>query len=229
MSTRKVPMVTEEYYHVYNRGVEKRDVFLHEDDLNRFLSSLIEFNSKKPIGSLHERSFIKHDQEGNEPKEKLVNIIAYSLNPNHFHLILQQERDGGISEFMKRLGGGYTGYFNEKYKRSGALFQGKYKSKHVNSDNYLKHLSAYVNLNFKIDKLGGRTPKLYRSSWDEYLGDSKESICKKDPILEQFKNIEDYKNYCEESLKDIISRKKDLEWEDYKKLEDLGVGPPSGE
>jgi REP element-mobilizing transposase RayT len=222
MSTRKTPLVTKELYHVYNRGVEKRDVFLNQDDLNRFFSSIIEFNSQKPIGSLHERSFVK--KEG-EPGEKLVSIVAYCLNPNHFHLILQQEMDGGISEFMKRLGGGYTGYFNEKNKRSGALFQGKYKSKHVDSDNYLKHLSAYINLN---SKLGGPTPKLYRSSWDEYVGDSKEYVCKKDPVLGQFKNKEEYKKFCEESLKDIIGRKKDLEWEDYKKLGDLGVGPPSG-
>ena len=182
MPTRKTPLENKEIYHIYNRGVDKRDIFQNENDLNRFFSSLIEFNSSEPIGSIHERSFVKDKTIKNE--DKLVNIVAYCLNPNHFHLMLQQEKDGGISEFMKRLAGGYTGYFNEKHKRSGSLFQGKFKSNHVNTDNYLKHLSAYINLNFKIDPLGGSTPKLYKSSWDEYtIENCQNSICKKEDYL----------------------------------------------
>ena len=223
---RKTPLLTNEIYHIYNRGVDKRQVFQDRADLDRFFTSICEFNTLEPIGSLYQKSFTKNQLSG--PTTKLVEIIAYCLNPNHFHIILQQVKDGGISEFMKRLAGGYSRYFNEKNKRNGALFQGKFKSVHVNSDNYLKHLSAYVNLNFKIGKLSGPTTKLYRSSWDEYLSDSREAICKKEIVLEQFKDTEDYKNFCEESLKDIVNRKKDIEWEDFKNITDLGVQPPSG-
>ena len=133
----KTPFVTGEFYHIYNRGVDKRNIFITQEDLNRFIQSMIEFNVIEPIGSIYENSFIKK-QLGNETsklsksvnlkpprlKEKLINIIAHCLNPNHFHFILEAKEDNGISEFIKRLAGGYTKYFNNKYARSGSLFPG---------------------------------------------------------------------------------------------------------
>lgn len=205
--------VTGEFYHVFNRGVDKRKIFVNQYDVERFLESMQVFNSVSPIGSLYEKSFEKK-LGGETPKsERLVNFISYCLNFNHFHFILEQVSDGGISEFMKRMGG-YTWYFNNKYKRTGALFAGTFKSRHIDSNEYLLHLSAYVNLNNRAHQLGGETPKLVRSSWDEYIGgggsktQSKNDLCDKGIILEQFRNAKEYSAFALESIQDIVERKR---------------------
>jgi putative transposase len=172
---------------------------------------MVVFNSVKPVGSLFEQSFLK------EKQKPLVKFIAYNLLPNHFHFILEQVVEGGISEFMKRLLGGYTWYFNKKNKRSGSLFQGTFKSKLIDSNEYLLHISVYVNLNDKIP-LGGETAKLGKSSWNEYVNQDKviEKICLgKYVILEQFDSVEDYKEFANSSLEDIRENKKE-----YKDLEE---------
>jgi len=212
MSTRKQAFANGEFFHVYNRGVDKRIIFTDEYDIRRFFQSMIEFNAVDPIGSLYENSFNKLGSETPKFGKKLVNIIAYCLNPNHFHIILEQLIDGGISEFMKRLGGGFTNYFNNKYKRSGALFQGVFKDVHIDSNEYLLHVSAYVNLNDRVHKLGGETPKLVRSrsSWEEYTDPKIKGICEKEIILGQFKNMDEYKEFALSSLESIIKRKDEL-------------------
>jgi len=196
-----------EYYHIYNRGVDKRAIFRNQFDFARFLQSIEEFNSEDPIGSIYENSFIKDKRKAK--KKKLVNIICYCLNPNHYHFILEQLVDKGIEKFMHKLGSGYTTYFNLKCRRSGALFQGPFQAIHVDSNEYLLHLNAYVNLNFKVHKLklGDLVPK-WRSSWDEYGNErSSADLCKKDIILKQFKNRAEYKEFAENSLIDILHRK----------------------
>ena len=123
---RKHPFISGSYFHVYNRGVDKRDIFMDEKDVERFLLCMKLFSYKDPVGSLElalreQKSFVdvRHLQIS-ENKKRFVSIVEYCLNPNHFHFILKQEIDGGISEFMKRLQGGYTRYFNDKNRRSGA-------------------------------------------------------------------------------------------------------------
>jgi REP element-mobilizing transposase RayT len=208
------PFVTGKFYHVFNRGVDKRNIFSDEYDSARFLESMLVFNNIEPIGSIYERSFKKEALLGGPtPKsERLVNIVAYCLILNHFHLILEQVSEGGISEFMKRLSGGYTTYFNLREERSGHLFQGKFKARHVTTDEYLLHLSAYVNLNDRVhqlgNSLGGPTPKLTRSSWEEYVGEVKLPMCEKDVVLGRFKNSGEYKKYAESALVTMVERKK---------------------
>lgn len=80
----------------------------------------------------------------------MVKFIAYCINPNHYHFILQQVSEKGIEKFMQRLGMGYAKYFNNRRKRSGTLFQGKFKARHIDSNEYLLHVSSYVNLNYKL-------------------------------------------------------------------------------
>lgn len=201
-------------YHIYNRGVDKRKIFSTQKDLDRFFESMSAFNCIEPVGSLYEQSFQK-----DKIKKPLVKFIAYNLLSNHFHFILEQVAEGGISEFMKRLLGGYTWYFNKKHKRSGSLFQGTFKSKYIDSDGYLLHSSVYVNLNDKIP-LGGLTAKLTKSSWKEYVDidscKSNEKICLgKDIVLKQFDSIEDYKKFALDCLDDIRLNK-----EKYKELEE---------
>ena len=202
---RKAKFVNNEYYHIFNRGVDKREVFSDQDDLSRFFQSMCEFNTIEPIGSIFENSF---RQLGNRmsKQSKLVNFVCYCLNPNHYHFILEQATDNGIEKFMHRLGIGYTKYFNKKYDRSGVLFQGGFKAVHIDSNEYLLHLSAYVNLNDKVHSLGNSVSKLVLSSWEEYI-DGRNSFCNKDIILGQFKNLLEYKNFAENSLIDIKERK----------------------
>ncbi len=128
---RKVIFTNKEYYHIYNRGVDKRVIFENKYDYVRFIESMFEFNIDKSIGSLYKKRLKnKNDSISNLQKncEKLVEIIAYCLNHNHYHLLLKQVADGGISKFMHKIGTGYTNYFNEKKDRSGSLFQGSFKA-----------------------------------------------------------------------------------------------------
>ena len=211
MSTRKTSFANGEFYHVYNRGVDKRIIFTDTHDAHRFLKSMVEFNSTDPVGSLYENSFRNLGGETAKIEEKLVNIVAYCLNPNHFHLVLEQLTDGGISEFMKRIGG-YTWYFNNKYRRNGSLFQGVFKDVHIDSNEYLLHVSAYVNLNDRVHKLGGETAKLIESisSWGEYVEKGIKGICEKEIILGQFKNVDEYRDFALSSLESIIRRKEEM-------------------
>lgn len=211
MGTRKISFANGEVYHVFNRGVDKRIIFTDRYDMDRFFKSIIEFNVIDPIGSLYENSFLELGGETAKLSGKLVNIVAYCLNFNHYHFILEQLVDGGISEFMKRLGG-YTWYFNNKYERSGSLFQGVFKSVHIDSNEYLLHVSAYVNLNDRVHQLGGFTAKLVesKSSWGEYMDKKINGICEKGIILEQFNNVHDYEKFALLSLESILQKKEEL-------------------
>jgi len=216
---RKTKFVTQEFYHIYNRGVDKRDIFMDSDDVIRFLLCMSVFNIEDPIGSIYENSFLKKKQLGSRAPKlgKLVNFVAYCLNQNHYHFILEPLTDDGVQKFMHKLSTGYTNYFNEKYKRSGSLFQGKYKATHISSNNYLLHLSVYVNWNYRVHK--GLNKKwmenLTISSFPEYIGETAKSFCVKDIILGQFSDVKEYRSFCEETLPWILRRKdeeKDLKY-----------------
>lgn len=195
-----------EFYHIYNRGTDKRKIFMDRDDIEHFLLSMIEFNTLKPIGSLYELSFRKNKERSRS--DSLINILCYCLNPNHFHIMLQQVKNKGIEKFMHRLGTGYTRYFNDKHKRSGSLFQGSYKALHVTSNRYLLYLSSYINLNFRVHQLSGLATKLTASSWDEYVKDvGSKGFCTTKIILHQFSNKKEYKIFSEESLENILEQK----------------------
>lgn len=214
---RKTAFVNGEYYHIYNRGTDKRTIVLDRYDADRFLQSMREFNTIEPIGSIFENSFRDKTELGNRtPKSSLVEIACYCLNPNHFHMLVKQISNNGISEFIKRLSGGYTNYFNKKYKRSGVLFQGKFKDRHIKRNEHLLYLSSYVNLNDKVHKLAIKSEHpLIRSSWKEYIDPQIGAcICIKDIILSQFSHKEEYKKYALKTL-EYIKEKKLL----YKELE----------
>jgi len=204
-SMRNLEYTTGEYYHVFNRGNNKREVFLDKYDLGRFFLSMREFNTDKPIGSIYEQSFKKESVgTGTAKNTRLVDFICYCLNPNHFHFALKQLKDDGIIKFMHRLGTGYTKYFNQKYENIGSLFQGTYKAKHIDTNEYLLHLSTYINLNPEAHRLGSLASK---SSWEEYINTNTKGFCNKDVILGQFKNISEYKKFAQESLETIKTNK----------------------
>lgn len=208
---RDTKFTTNEFYHICNRGTDKRDIFLDKEDVWRFLQYLKEINSIELIGSLYQNSFRKKDKlRSSTPK--LVNIIAYCLNQNHFHLILEPAIEDGIQKFMHRLSTGYTNYFNEKNKRSGCLFQGRYKAKHISSNEYLLHLGVYVNLNDKVHKGMNKSwmSELPFSSFKEYIDIKCKGICKKDIILGQFKSAGNFSKYCFDLLPVIQKRKEEM-------------------
>ncbi len=154
MSIRKVNFVEEEYYHIYNRGNSKQKIFNDNEDYFHFVKLLYISNRIE--------NFVIRDLSKNvfnvQRTKILVGIGAYCLMPNHFHLILTQTEDGGISKFMQKLSTAYSMYYNKKYKRTGSLFEGKFKSIHVSDDIYMKYLFSYIHLN---------PIKLIQKNWKE--------------------------------------------------------------
>jgi putative transposase len=175
------PLVSGERYHIYNRGVDKRVVYLDIEDYLRFYQTLAFFNTPEPTMNyrLAQGSY-------SDGSKKLVEINAYSLLPNHFHLIVEQLVDGGISEFMKRLSGGYTNYFNEKYDRSGSLFQGKFKRVHISSDEQFNYLFSYVNENHSVHDLSFERQICHSSSL-HFQGIMKSKLISNNDITYRYK------------------------------------------
>lgn len=199
------------YYHIYNRGSDKRDIILEKKDIERFIQSLIEFNVVDPIQSIYQQQFKKRLKlSSSTTKKSLVSIVAYCINKNHFHLILSPLVDSGIEKFMQRIGG-YTRYFNEKYDRSGVLFQGRFKSKEIEDNNYLLNLSAYVNFNNRKNN-GSLLCEFSKSSLDEYITHGIKGLCSKDIVLSNFKNKKDYFSFAKSSWKETLKRKEEIEF-----------------
>ena len=186
-----------EFYHVYNRGNSKQIIFRDKQDYNRFLALLYAVNTKQNlIFRLVLNDMYKFDRE-----ERLVSIGGYCLMPNHFHLLLTEVDGGSISKFMQKLTTAYSMYFNEKYDRTGSLFEGKFKSEHSGEDRYLKYLFSYIHLNpVKLVDKNWKTKKIqnkqkilkflknyYYSSYKDYLGEKR--------IESAILNREDFPDY----------------------------------
>lgn len=133
-----------QFYHIYNRGVEKRNIFLNDFDYLRFIHDLFEFNDIAPAGK-----FSKGFSEVQPPKirKELVKIHCFCLMPNHYHFILEQQCPNGIVKFMRKIGTGYTMYFNQKYSRTGHLFQGRFKAVQIKEEPHFLYLPLYIHLN----------------------------------------------------------------------------------
>ena len=147
MTTRKVPFAVDEWYHCYNRGIEKRIIFEDVRDYHRFLELLYLANDDFPLRrediGTHKLEEILVIPRG----KKLVAIGAFCLMPNHFHLVLKEVEDGGITAFMRKIGTAYTMYFNARYGRTGNLLLKPFQSRHVSTDRYFQHLINYVHCN----------------------------------------------------------------------------------
>jgi putative transposase len=151
---RNIIIAPGEFYHIYNRGTDKRKIFLLREDYERFLSLLYLSNNVDPVRIDN----IRHlkSQQGltlleaalkSKRNQLLIDIGAYCLMPNHFHLIARERVDGGMSRFMQKLTTAYTMYFNIRHERNGALFQGTFKATHAKDDRYLSYVLAYIHLN----------------------------------------------------------------------------------
>lgn len=219
-------IIADHIYHVLNRGVDKRNIFLDKRDYFRFIRDLYEFNDENPVSNLNyffRKSYMDIGRRYN-PK-LLVKILAFVLMPNHYHLLVIPVRDEGLSLFMKKLNMGYAKYFNERNKRSGALFQGKYKAVHVQREGHFIHLPYYIHLNpldikfpeWRERKI--RSPKKalsflkeYRwSSHRDYLGiPNFPSLIKRDFLLEYFGGEKEYEKRITEWLEELDLEDPDL-------------------
>ena len=143
-----------EIFHVLNRGVDKRIIFIDKQDHLRFVHDLFEFNDIENTGNnyyLFKRQSIdvqhRYIKQERHPRKLLVKILAFALMPNHYHLMLEKITDHGIPNFMKKLNAGYSKYFNKKYQRNGTLFQGRYKSVPIKTEAHFLHLPFYIHCN----------------------------------------------------------------------------------
>lgn len=134
-----------EVFHLLNRGVDKRQVFMEESDYVRFIRDIFVFNdTHQPPTNVATRD---HTTKVRHVREPLVHIHAYCLMPNHYHILVSEAVENGISLFMKKLNMGYARHFNEKYGRSGALWQGKYKKVRIERDAHFLYIPYYIHLN----------------------------------------------------------------------------------
>jgi len=219
---RKPKFIEDQIYHIYNRGVEKRNIFIDDDDYFRFIHNLFEFNDECPALNVKyyfdpktmnvESPYLKRKRE-RKPRNLLVEILLFTLMPNHFHLLLKQKRGNGIVRFMQKLGTGYTMYFNQKYDRVGGLFQGRFKAVLVSKEVYFIHLPQYIHTNPLSLNYGGSTSikflKNYRwSSFPDYIGMKNfPSITNREFLLDIFGGEERYKKHTERWLKENKKRK----------------------
>ena len=183
---------------MFNRGVDKRVIFTSKDELYFFFNRMQDLNSTDVSNAIKLKRKRHKNMVNIGDGEKLVSIVAYCLLPNHFHLLLKQQSDNGIAKFMQRLSTSYVKFFNQKHKRSGSLFQGRFKSNHVDGNYSLSTVASYVNLNYKHHKLDPNN-KLIKSSIFEYfsteLGDC---ICDQEEtskVLSEAGGVEMYKAY----------------------------------
>ncbi|MBM3260822.1 hypothetical protein FJY93_00190 [Candidatus Kaiserbacteria bacterium] len=200
MASRKVPLVPNEYFHVYNRGVDGRSIIQDKEDLGRLLNSMRVFNRVEPVGSLYAFSFHDPQLRNQVPKledsKHLVSIVSFNILPNHIHFVLKPLVEKGGSEYVKRVIGGFTLFFNEKYGRTGPLFQSPFKSTHIRSTHHLLHMQTYVNLNDYIHGRGQFPEWVGASSWGMFTTKTMNDIC--DPIeveaiLSHFPNRSEYR------------------------------------
>jgi len=229
---RKIIFANDEYFHIFNRGANNQEIFLDDEDFWKFFNGLRDLNNTtyyedrmtalglyphncKALGALQFqelRSFLAE-------KKKIVEIVSYSLNPNHFHLILKQLVDKGISYLMHKLGMSYTNNFNKKYNHSGHVFQGPFKAVHIDSNDYLLWLAGYVNGNIEIHNLARA---------DNYNWSSYRALCKAlgalqppsplsvlggtDIILSQFQTADDFKDMVKTVIQESRAKKEMREY-----------------
>ncbi|MDP3957913.1 MAG: transposase [bacterium] len=211
---RKLTFSEGEFYHIYNRGTDKRDIFLDNRDRERFVKLLFYANGTQPV-------VLKDIPQGRplgsvDKGNSIVALGAYCLMPNHFHLLVKEISEGGITKFMSKLSTAYSMYFNKKNGRTGALFEGKFKATHANNDTYLKYLLSYIHLNpvknveagWKENTILNREnakqylEKYIYSSYLDYIGEARpeKDILDTEAFPEYFSSFGDFKNFIDEWL-----------------------------
>ena len=211
MAIRKHNFVEGEFYHIYAHSVGDLKLFPKESDYQRFLSLIFAANGTKPLPhlsrKLNGRSLASTIIEGGvDLGEPLVNIISFSLMPTHFHFVLEERGDSNISRYMHKLLVSHSKHYNLKYERRGHLFENKFNSKHIDSNEYLLIVSSYIHKNAKdLPGWKNREDKYPWSSYQDYVLENRwKHLLKKDIIDDQFKNTKDYKRFVEEHYQECL-------------------------
>ncbi len=230
---RKEPFELNSIVHVYNRGNRKQEIVRDEKDRQHFLRMLFYFNDEysppNPFKTLKEIFGVNFKNNLIWPekwpeRKQLVRILGFVLMKNHYHLILQECTEGGITKFMKKFGVGMTGYFNTKYQEVGKLFQGSYKARLIDTDNYLTYLSIYIqvknvfelypggikNALKEFDKAYDFARNYRYSSLSAYICPTSEEskILDKDLLLNIFINENEYKELSKSCVDFVFFQEK---------------------
>ncbi|MBU1159827.1 transposase [Patescibacteria group bacterium] len=207
---RKEKIAPGEYYHIFNRGNNKQNIFREEKDWARLLFLILHLQSPVVIYNISNivSNFIRHRVFNNSKKtlknildNRTVELISFAQMPNHFHLIVKEIHEGGISQYLQRIQDAYTKYFNIKYGSSGHLFQGPFKAVRIKNNEQLLHLSAYIHRNPREIKQWYKKEHLYIwSSYQDYISDNRwDDLLKNDIILGQFKTPNQYNDFVKTS------------------------------
>jgi len=201
---RKTVFADEEIYHIFNRGIDKRLTFTNKREYERGILTLDYYRFKNPplrlskafqLGA-EERAVFLEDLKNKS--EKIIEIIGYCLMPNHFHFLLRQKSDNGISKFVSNFTNSYTRFFNlRNKKRQGPLFQGTFKSVHIEDNDQLLHIHRYIHINPVVSFVTDlKNLENYEwSSLQEYLEITDKKICAKEIILDQFSSRKSHKKF----------------------------------
>lgn len=193
MPYKQAVFANDERYHIFNRGIEKRQIFFVKRDYDRFLDTLIYYqNANPPVRFSFSKMALTHKSSR---RGELAEIICYSLMPTHFHLLLRQVKENGITTFMSKVSNSYTKFLNTKYKRVGSLFSGPFRAVRIEDEEQLLHVNRYIHLNPLIDFLVKDLRFYPYSSYLEYLNITNTNICNKEPILSHFKSPADYEKF----------------------------------
>lgn len=201
-----------EYYHIYNRGNNKQNIFFEEKDYIRFLFLILYFQGGDSVYNIgrYVSNYVRHRTFNIDfeeiSKNKKVELLTFALMPNHFHFILKEKEQGGISKYLQRIQNSYTKYINTKNKKNGHLFQGPYQSVHIESNEQLLHLSAYIHRNPReIKKWKGKEDIFPWSSFVDYTKENRwGKLLSTELLLSQFKGPKEYKNFVDESGTKLI-------------------------
>ena len=205
MAQLKTILATNEIYHVYNRGVEKRPIFLIKRDYLRFTETTNYYRFSNCPMRFSYLKLLSYEEKNNVINElekessKLVDIFAFCLMPNHIHFLLKQLIDKGISKFMAKITNAFSHYFNTRHDRIGHLFQGNFGAVRIESDEQLIHTSRYIHLN-PVSSYLIEIKNLLNyeySSYPEYINDTRGFTNTKE-VLSYFKNKNDYRKFVED-------------------------------
>lgn len=203
------------FHHIYNRGNDKMNIFLDENDYYSFLG-LLEENILGKKEYFFPKTFVSPLTSSHMIGKKYVRkllptgsfeLVCFCLMPNHFHLLVRQVKELKVSKLLSKVCTSYSKRFNKKYGHIGHVFQDQFKSVLVENNNQLLHLSSYIHSNPKVGKLVKDLENWKFSSYLNFINKERYNLCSKNIILEQFSNFKTYKNFVEDSVEKIKSAK----------------------
>lgn len=201
MPQRKILLVNNEFYHIFNRSINKEPIFVKQRDCQRSLKTISYYMFKNPPIRLSYFLALGQEKRFEITKtfySKIVDVVSFALMPNHFHFLLKQNEDKGISKFLALFENSYTRYFNTKNNRQGHVFQGQFKAVRIEDDDQLLHVNRYIHLNpyssYVVKTLADLESYPY-SSFPEFLNSLPSKIYNKEIILDHFPAISKYKEF----------------------------------